>query len=219
MAFLPNIKIGTRLALGFGFVIVAGLLGAGYGRTALSDVGREVRLLNEDRVVKVLLARDLRDNALLIAERARNVVMLSDAAAMAAEVKQIESIRAANGQLIERLDAIVTSEKGRALLHAAAQARSAFNRIVDQAVEAGLANRNEQARDLLLGEGQQAQQAYQQALRDLVDYQQQLMAAAKASAQAEVDTAGMVMVGVALLATLGGAFVAWMVAGSVTRPL
>ncbi len=219
MAFSSNIRIGTRLALGFGLVIVAGLVVAAYGYIALSRVAGEVRLLNEDRVVKVLLARDLRDNALQIAEQARNVVMLRDAAAKAAEIKQIESIRAANDQLIERLNATITSERGRALLHTAAQARSAFNRFIDQAVEVSMANRDEHARDLLLGEGEQAQQAYEQALVNVVDYQQQLMAAAEASVQDDVDTFGMVMVGVALLATFGGAFVAWLVASSVTRPL
>ncbi len=219
MSFLPNMKIGARLAVGFGLVIVAGLVVAGYGRLALSEVGEEVRLLNEDRIVKVIQARDLRENVLSIAESVRNIALLTDPAAMAAEAKSIEEIRAANGKLTDQLDQTITTDKGRALLQAALQARVEYNRLVDKAIEAGLANRNDEAGRLLMGEGQKAQEAYLTALGALVDFQKELMAASKAATKAEIDTASAVMIGIALLATLGGAFVAWLVAGSVTRPL
>jgi methyl-accepting chemotaxis protein len=218
MNSLKNMKIGARLGLGFAMVIAAGMAVAIYGRLALADLDAELTLLAEDRVVKVNQLRDVKDNLNQIARSARNIIIMDDPAMMAAEVKTIAAARAANGELLEKLDTSIKSEKGRALLATLTQARAAYNPVVDETIKLGLANAPE-AKDLLINKLRPVQSTYFRSLDDLVAFQVELMTAAKKSASEKVDTASMVMLLVAAAAALGGALVAWRVSLSVTRPL
>jgi len=219
MLRISNLRVATRLAAGFGLVIVSGLAVALYGRTALNSVGNELKLLTDDRIVKVNQVRDIRDNLNLVAQSVRNIAMLEDDAAMEAEVKRLEAATVENSALFEKLNQTITAAKGKELLAKAEQARLVYGPLVLKAIELGRANNIAGARDFVIGPLHNSHTEYFASLKNLALFQEELMAQSKAEAATTVSAASTLMLLVALLAAGLGAFTAWLLARSVTVPL
>jgi methyl-accepting chemotaxis protein len=219
MNFMKNLRIGVRLGLGFGLVIAVGVVVALLGRVALSNVGEEVRLLNEDRFVKVKLARDIKDELNEIARHTRNIVLMADPAQKQAEAQGVEESRARIRAHLKTLEDTITSPRGRELLKTMSEARGRFLPTVDKVLEFGLADRRDEARNVLFNEARPAQLAYMRALDDLVAFQTELMMRSKSEVAGAVSTAGALMLIGTAVAALLGAVIAWTVATSITRPL
>ncbi len=219
MNLFNNLRIGARLGIGFALLIACALAIAFYARTTLSGVHDELELLTNDRMVKVAQIETVKDNLNLIAQAARNLVLLHEAKAMQAEAQHISKARADNGELLQKLETTITSERGRLLLHDAAQARAPYNEGVSKVIELGLADKDEEAVALVMGELRQLQGSYMDRLQALVGYQQDLMTASSAHADSSVKRASLVMIVVAAVATVLGALLGWVVTRSITQPI
>ena len=64
---LKNFKIGTRLSLGFGILLVLMLVVGGYGIKSIKALHEEIDLLVEDRMVKVEQANTIIDQINIVA--------------------------------------------------------------------------------------------------------------------------------------------------------
>ncbi|MBI5255749.1 MAG: MCP four helix bundle domain-containing protein [Burkholderiales bacterium] len=219
MSFIKNLKIGARLGLGFALVIAAGLAVAIYGRFALQGVGDNLRVITDDRMVKIDQARDIKDNSNVIARSVRNIALLTDVPAKEAEKKRIDEARAANVEIVKQLDETLKTEKGRELLKQLAAARVAYAAAAGKAIVLGLANKNDEARDVLMKEVHVTRAAFFKAIDDLVDSQVAQTQAFKKEANDSVATASMLMLLLAGLSAAAGGLIAWAVARSITRPV
>ena len=72
---LKNFKIGTRLCLGFGILLVLMLVVGGYGIKSIKALHEEVDLLVEDRMVKVEQANAIIDQINIVARAIRNMII------------------------------------------------------------------------------------------------------------------------------------------------
>ena len=219
MKFLSNLKIGIRLALGFGIVIVAGLGVAVYGRMAIISINDEVKLMTDNRLVKLMKVRDVRDNLNVIARAVRNLALLDDATAMKAEAQRIEETQAKNAELLEQLQKTFQAPEGKAMLRDINDVRGPYLEILRRSVKLGLANQNAEAREVLMNEMRAPQTAYFKSLEELTTLLQAQIATSKQKADGLATTASMLMLTLALVAALVGALVAWLVTRSVTRPM
>src|SRR5687767_9691616 len=101
--FLRKLKIGSRLAIGFGAVMVL-LAGAAVGTVVLDK-------LNRDRLAATLAAASAKEQlavemklvALEQSSALRNLVLITDLKGMAAENDRIKSLAASLDELRERL--------------------------------------------------------------------------------------------------------------------
>ncbi len=214
-----NLRIGMRLGLGFALTIVAMLFIAGYARVTLSHIKIELDLLTGDRIVKVEQLHSVKDNINIIARSVRNIALLSDEKRIQDEARTIEQARASNGDLLKKLDASIKSEKGVMLLKAATDARSPYNSAVEKVIALGVAGKRDEATSLLLGDLRAAQRTYLEKLADLSTLQMELMKQADETVDATVTRASMLMMIIALSATVIGALAAWLVARSITIPI
>ncbi len=219
MRFLNDWKIGTRLGLGFALVILAGLLVAVFGRARLDTVADELRLLTDDRMVKLDLVGDLKDNLAIVSVAIRNIALEKDAPDIAADRKRIADARARNGEVLKKLDELVTNERGKALMKAAADLRVTYNGAVDRALELAMAHQTDELAHFLSEDMRRHQEAYTKALNDFEDFQQKLMRDSASASRELAATAGLMMLVVALAAAAVGAGVAWGVARSITQPI
>lgn len=219
MNFLKSLKIGQRLGVGFGAVILAGLFVAAYGRVALSNMNDELNLLASDRVVKVMQVRDIRDHMNTIAREVRNIALLDDEAALQTQAKSVEGHQVKITDLLATLNTTIKTAEGKAALARVEQLRAPYRETLAKAIQLGVANQNEQARDVLLNELSGPQEAYFKALDELIASQQKLMDNAARYTDELAASASAVMLALALAAAMAGALVAWLVARSVTRPL
>ncbi|MFX9042607.1 MCP four helix bundle domain-containing protein, partial [Acinetobacter baumannii] len=89
-----------------------------------------------DRMVKVEHLGQFKDNINAIAISARNIVLVTDAAAVQREVDKIAEARRVNLVLIKELDESIKAEKARVLLQQITEARTAYAASVDRVIEA-----------------------------------------------------------------------------------
>jgi methyl-accepting chemotaxis protein len=214
-----NFKIGTRIGLGFGVVILAGLAVATYGRLALGDVTGELKLLTEDRMVKVADLQAMKDNLNAITRDVRSMALLTDAKDIAAKKAHIDAMRADNEPRWQRLDASITNEKGLALLDQLKRVRADYVPLMDKTIASALDHHPEEVAVQLQGQAGAAEAAYQSKLDELNVFQRKLMVDAADTARVTADRASLLMLVVAVLAGACGAWVAWLVTQSVTRPI
>ena len=212
-----NLRIGTRLGIGFALVITTALGVAVYARFALAEVNTELHLLTDDRIVKLDQVVEIKDNVNQIARSVRTIVLTDIESVKASEGTEIDQARSKNLMLFKALEDTILSDKGKGLLKASAEARAPYNSLVTQVTELGRANKDEEATALLLGDMRTVQLNYLASLDKLVAYQRELMKASSLQVDEEVKSAGAMMLAIALLASLAAAVLAWFITRCITR--
>jgi methyl-accepting chemotaxis protein len=212
-------KVSTKLAFGFCAVVLLGLVQGGFSWFSLNSLSADLRSLTDDRMAKVDQFGDMKDNANVIARVVRNMVLLQDTQEMQGEKKRIDEARASNDNLVKTLTASTATDQGKALLKSIEAARGPFNTGVDKTIELALANKDEEATELLLKEIRPLQAAYFKAIDDAVAFQRQAASEQGAHAQEVVGRAlwllALLVVG---SAAIGGA-TAWLISRGLARQL
>jgi methyl-accepting chemotaxis protein len=219
MQAFNNLKIGTRLGIGFAMLITVALAIAVFARIELAVVESELDLLTEDRMVKTEQVTKMLANMSEIALSVRNVAMTSDESLMRAEATEIKELQQQNAKLFQQLEATIKSDKGVSLLKAAFAARGPYVESVNKVLELGLASKKEEAGAAMFKELRPLQLSYVKTLDALVGFQKELMKASSDSVHDTVSQVGMIMLVVALIAGVSGAVLAWVITRSITAPI
>jgi methyl-accepting chemotaxis protein len=219
MFIVENWKIGTRLSVGFGLVIAIALGMAFVGYLKLSGIRDAVERLTSDQLVKVEHLSAIKDNLNVVARGVRNIALMADVEGKLAEKKRIDDMRAKNAALIQKLDLAILSDSGRALLGDVKSALTPYDAAMDRAISAGIAGDSAVAAQVLLKEVRPLQSAYFKAVEGLVDLQQKLMRESVDAVKGEARASSMMMVGLASVASLCGAVLAFLIQRSVVHPI
>jgi len=214
-----NLRIGARLGIGFALLIAVALAIALYARATLGVVKTELDLLTGDRFVKVAQLEGIKDNVNVVARSIRNIALNPEAQFVREEAARIDKARKDNTEVVRKLEDTITSDKGKALLKAAAEARAGYIAAVDRAVELGRAGKAEETTKVVLGELRKAQFAYMESLEAVISFQRELMKEADEGVDRTVTRAGAVMLALAAFGAAFGALVAWGITRSITRPI
>ncbi len=172
---LSALKVSSRLYLGFGLLLVLLLGIAVFSYTRLSSLNDNVNFLVSDRYAKTVLVDSISNNVNLIARAVRNVALSTDESVISQEMDRIKKAREESNATLRKLDAVIPSEKGKALM--AALKQSSVEYYVEQEnLLALLAKGNaDEARKLIFGAMRTKQTAMFGALKQLSDYQRTLM--------------------------------------------
>ncbi len=219
MQALKDRSIATRMRLGFALLIVMSMAVAAFGRAALKEVGQQMHELTDKHMVVVSLLGQLKDNVNVTARVARNIALLTDSAAKQQEKARIDANRSSTQDLLKQLQAQLAAEAGSELLQKVTRTREAYVKVINPAIQKGMAGQNEAARDALVGEVSRAQAEYFGALDELIALQRKEMEDAGREADRTIQRAGWAMLGLLSLSALMGSGVAGWMARSVTRPL
>nr|WP_316639893.1 methyl-accepting chemotaxis protein [uncultured Roseateles sp.] len=219
MMSLKNQSIATRLRLGFALLILVSMGVAVFGRLALEQVGARIHALTEQHLVVVGLLSSIKDNVNVTARAARNIALLSDARAKQAEKAQIDANRSSTQTLLKALEDRLSGQQTEATLRRVTDTRLVYVQQMNQAIKLGMEGQNDVARDLLVGEVTQAQNAYFTVLDELVTLERGRMEQSRLQADLTIRQAGMAMLALLALSALCGAGIASWLARSVTRPL
>ncbi|HZW13052.1 MAG TPA: methyl-accepting chemotaxis protein [Noviherbaspirillum sp.] len=216
---LSNLRVGARLATAFSLVVLllVGITIVGISR--LSDVNNSTDLIVNDRYPKVMLATKVLDGINDAAITMRNAVLTDDAAQSAAAVRRVDEIRVEVTAHLDKLDKILTTDKGRQALQAIVDARTKYRDAQAEFLKNLGEGKKEEARQILQKQVIQQQGAYIAEVRKLVDYLGTLMGESAKEADGHYRTAKTVMLSLAGLAILMAAAAAIWVTRSITRPL
>jgi methyl-accepting chemotaxis protein len=217
MNSLKNMTLPAKLGLGFSAVIVLGLVVAGIAWSALRELSDDIDLLVRDRVVKVGYLTEIKDNANQVARAVRNMLLIADPQQIAAESKRIADVNEGNAALFKRLEASITTDKGKALLATLESARGAYVPVLLKVASLAEAQKGSEASAMLLGDLRPLQASYFKALDDLVTYQRELMQEISEESARDVSRSSWLLAGMAAMSVILGAAAAWGLTRSVTR--
>jgi methyl-accepting chemotaxis protein len=121
-----NMKLGLRLGLGFGLVILLLIFSTMVGYFGLRMGSEDLDRVTNDRFPKTVLAHNITDAINVNARSIRNVLLVKNPQEVQKELDRIPEQRKIIGESLDKLEATITSEKGRVLLKAAQEARDIY---------------------------------------------------------------------------------------------
>ncbi|WP_233809559.1 methyl-accepting chemotaxis protein [Paraburkholderia sp. HP33-1] len=215
---MKNLKIGSRLAVAFGLVILLLIGVSAVAMIQLSASKQRIEQLVQETYVKSEFAHEIKDHANLAARNLRNALLTGSADEARTYLEKIAESRSSNTALAEKLSALIHSERGRQLFDDLKGKQAGFVAARAKVVDLIGQGRKDEARDSMFGELRTEQDAYFNALDELVKFQSDLMTqsgeeAASAARTAELMIAALAAAAIAL-AVAGG----WLITRSVARP-
>ena len=123
---LNNLKIGTRLGIGFAVTLLLLAVIAFSSISSLRSLSSEIDLIVNDRAAKISWAAGVRNSINVIARAMRNMLILKDQAEIKREFDRIAEERKKIAENLEKLEKTITSEKGKEILGQFKTARLAY---------------------------------------------------------------------------------------------
>jgi methyl-accepting chemotaxis protein len=214
-----SMKIGRRL--GFGISVSVALLAVTVwvGVSRLGDVKASLDTIADDRLPKIVAAKDMKENIRTRASVVRNIVLLSEPADMKREAETLSKLRDSYEVLDKKLQNTIKTDGGKAALAKAQTTVAALNAPTDAVVQLGLLNKNDEATALLLDKVRPLQTAALDALEELSKYELASTEEFQASAEKSYRSALTLMFSLGAVATGLLGFFGWLLARSITAPL
>ena len=216
---LTQFKIGTRL--GIGFAVVLGLLVAVLlvGLYSMAQLSARTHDIVADKNVKMAAANTMSDNVRTITLAITSVVVAPTEALVQAELAKIGEARKKYGAAKETLQKKIATDKETALMAELDAALKAGAPLNNKVIELRNAGQTEEAIAALTQQAAPSLKRVLTALDSLVALEGELAAQAASDAEALSSSARTSMIILGSLAVLLGAFVAWIITRSITRPI
>ena len=216
---LSNFKVSTRLAAGFGIVILllVGIMALGIDR--LSVVNDATEVISKQRYPVIRLAFLVNSDIGTAAISMRNIVLTENEDVVK---REIESIKAASSRITANLDIIgkgLDTEKGRTLFKTIVDTRAPYQSHQKEFMSMVTEGRSAMATNLLMMTMPNEQAAYMASVQSLVTLGDKLVEAASEDSYAVYQSARLMMMALAAAAILFAAVFAWLLGRSITRPL
>ncbi len=216
---IGNLKIGLRLGLGFGVILV---LMMGLTAVGMSSMGRIQDHLDEianDNVHKLNLVQTMSESVHIVSRVTRTLVLVHEEATVKAEMQKIEAARSHYATAVQDLEKTPANEAGKAIRAKMREARVAARPLNDKVIELAHANKDAEALDVLMKQAGPATQKWQDALDEYIQLQNDITKEDVQSADKAYESARNIMFLLAGAALLLGGLIAWWLTRCITRPL
>jgi methyl-accepting chemotaxis protein len=219
MISLRNLRLAPRIGLAFAVCILLLLAVVLVGRGALGRVNDSLHAVTDDHYVKVKLVDRLKDEVNERSRLVRNVVIFDDAKQ---RIEFLESIKASGARtvpIMDKLQALVVSEAGKAALAKVQQSRHAYRDSLEEFDTLAHAGQITEARALLVDKLRANQQVYMGAIDEFADLQEKLMTEASAEADADVRNGTTLLLTAAAAAAALAVLLGWLIVRSIAQPI
>ena len=216
---LKDMRIGARLALAFGLVLVLLLINGVVSINEIKSLNGQVDKLANDRMHKVELLRMIVDNINVLARGRRNIIIDTRKETFDTEVKRILQCRELIDTTIKTLHETIKNEKGINLLKDLIGASTRYNEQDVKYIEFVRSGRIDEARDMLLTNVREVQKAYFSACEKLIEYQTNLSKETAKDAQEDSRKSQFLMITLLGLALILSAILSTVIVRSITGPI
>lgn len=212
MRLLTNMKVATKLSLGFGLMIALLLVSGGLGQFALNSINGRLGDLIDDKVPKIEWINEINQETLNIAVALRNAIF--DAEQPERMEQQIQRVMESRQRIkanIEQLEPRLYLPEGKAIMKRILEARGAYIEGQDHVIKLLRERKADAAREYLQTELRPRLRVYGDATRDLQKVQKKLLD--ESGKAANQETANVILALVVTLAISAGlaALVAWLI--------
>jgi methyl-accepting chemotaxis protein len=213
-----NLTVATRLALGFGIVVTLLLIMAVLNVSRLAAINSSSTEIMEDRYPKVEMATQIAKNALRNGNLLRSYILSNDAAEQDALRQRIETTRNENGEVLKKLEPLLTSEDAKQLLKTVVDHRSALATKYTRLYELARTDKA-QAAQFMSADFAPANDAYVDSAEAMVAYQVKQMNQANAEADKLYEQTRALVIGLSIAAIVVAVVVGYAIARGLLRLL
>jgi methyl-accepting chemotaxis protein len=213
-----NLKVATRLSIGFGIVVLLLLGISTLSVLRLSAVNDATSLIVNDRLPKVTLASDAMLRTVDNGRRLRALLLATTDAEIEANKQKVAENRAANVETLARIEKLLSTDKGRAMFKVIQERHAALN-LKFEPLYALAKTERPKAVEFMRTEFLPANMAFEDSLDKMGDFQAELMAASAKDAEALYDQTRTLMIGLSLAAVATAALVAFFITQGLLRLL
>ena len=213
-----NMKIGFRLGLGFGFVVLLLATISVLSYVRLSQINAGITDLVNDKFPKTIWANAVGDNINVIARALRNSLLVKGDD-VAKELNRVPAARKAILENFDKLEKTIQSVEGKKVLAKALDARKTYVAEQDKFLELQQSGKREEAVELMVTSMRKAQQEYINAIAEMVAFQSDAMKKVGDEANASANDAQRLVLILSISAVLLAFGFAFWVTRSITRPL
>ncbi|MDP2783474.1 MAG: methyl-accepting chemotaxis protein [Sulfurimicrobium sp.] len=216
---IRNWRLGVKLGLGFGLVLLLLSVVAFIGITRLGHLNDSMEQIVHDSYPKTVAANEAIKHLNRQARSMRNVLLMSDKGQIEKELVNIAESKKIVGENVEKLDKTIKSEQGRELMKALLEARAKYTDSQDRFLKLIANGKSGEAKDLLLGELRPVQLAYFDQLNKFIEFQHEKMENNGKDAAEQYRAARNLMLILAIAAVLAGSLFSFLITRAIVRPL
>ena len=219
MYSIANMKVGVRLGLGYGIVVLL-LVGVTFlGATRLRALNDNTQLIVNDRYAKTALFYGVIGEVKQTASSMRDIALLDDPEVIKHDLNAIDASQAKVKAILDKLEKIMNTEKGKQAFKALLDVRAKYAVEVAEFRKLLAEGKAEEAKNLLLAKVRPAERAYIDRLSALTAMGESLMGRASEDAADVYHGALELMLVLAGLAIVLAGGVGFWITRSITRPL
>ncbi|TGG95787.1 HAMP domain-containing protein [Natronospirillum operosum] len=214
-----NLKIGTRLGIAFGAVLLLLATVAVVSAERLLTVDRMVENLTGPQMTRVDLGNEIRVMNLNNARASLNLLLTTDPNEVDRLNRQVAEVSGRMNTAYDELDQLTVFPEGRARLNAVQDARQAYAQSRQQVFDVLDSGDREAASSLWITETAYELDHYVDAIQHFLDFQDQMIAEAGVATTRLVEVAMVIVAVLSVIALLIGLAFAWLITLGITRPL
>ncbi len=216
---MKDLKIATRLALGFSLILLVMFLMNMLGLTNMGAMVRSVKGVASESLVKERLMSDWARTIHVAVQRTKAVVLSNDPTLGEAFAKEAAASSQQSSELLKRIEAMLQSDQEKALLADIQKARANFLAARDAIYKAKREGRTDEVGRLFSQQFEPETQRFLDAVQKMLDLQRTNIDAALSQVEVGYGETRLAVVIATLLALAAGGAVGWWIARSITRPL
>ena len=216
-----NMKIGKRMALGFGLLLVIMCVLIWVGVTGMSGIQKSLDRIVKVNSVRIGLANDCNDQIAVVSVNLRNVIMESDDTRHAVFEKKIADARAKYDESIKKIQEMTSKDDAKShelftKIKEAQDTARMLNRKVD---ELDAAKKDAEAITVLNREAGPAVEKWKALIENLIDHNMERNKMRYDEATKEYKNARNEMLGLGAAAILIGLFTAFYLTRGIVKPI
>jgi methyl-accepting chemotaxis protein len=216
---IANLKIGTRLAVGFGFVCAALVFMVGQGTVMLGRVNDGTHDIVDMRMPRVEMVTRQRSLTNEMAVAIRNMMLSDDADDRAKQAASIEASGKEMDQILQKLDVTLQNPKARQLLVDEHTLNQKYMKGLQVLIEMVQRGDEAGARTYLRKDLRPVLAEYKTVIAAQISLQKELSAQTAADAQHIYESTRTLMIGLGIVILAIAASLAWWITTSITRGL
>ena len=216
---MATMKVGTRLGLGFGAVVVLLIIVAILGIMNMRALQHDVDTMANDKFPKVVWANNMVDGVNGIGINMRDSLLVTGQDNIQKEMNEIDEKRKTVKENLEKLEKTVASESDKAALAKVLDARTKYIGAQDHFIKLQKEGRQTEAKIYLMETAMDLQDAYIAIIGKLIEHQTESMIKTGAEAEKQVQSALMQVIIITLIALLAAAVIGYLIVRSLMKQL
>jgi methyl-accepting chemotaxis protein len=214
-----NMKLGKKLAYGFGVVLLLLIIMTILGVYRLTVIHNDLNHIVGDRYRKVVVANDIIDQVNIIAVAVRNIAISKDQAFIQKEKERIGTARAQYKKGMDEFKVTVVRTEGKARLAAIENAIVELKPFNDKIIDSGGTMSIEDVSKLVTEQLEPGQAKLLAAINAMIRYQEQRMDLSVREANAAYKSALIFSIVISIIGVLIGALIAYILNRGITTPI